>query len=80
MTTKQPTLAQLEAASKAQLKAESALTKVELKYSPEATQAQFDAARLRVKKADAKYWDMVERVTSENKEYVEIERNGHYEC
>ena len=78
MTTKQATLAQLNAATKASRKADTAFNKIEMK--PNATQAQYDAAKARAAKADAKYWEMVESVTDENPEYSEIINNGHYEC
>jgi len=76
MTTKQPTLTQLNAASKADNKAANAFLNGDFENK---TQAQYDAAKARAAKADAKYWEMVESVTTENKEYSEIINNGHYE-
>ena len=78
MTTKQPTLAQLNAATKASRKADIAVNKIEMKAN--FTQTQIDAAKARAAKADAKYWEMVESVTTENKEYEAIIGNGHYDC
>ena len=81
MTTnkKQPTLKQLNLASTNLHKAYVNLDKVEAKYSPEATQKQFDTARLRVKNAHTKYWEMVDLITEDNPEYDTIIGNGHYE-
>jgi hypothetical protein len=75
--TKQPTLAQIEKASKAHKKAYSTFQAIEF-TNP--TQKQYDNAKAREEIAHCKYWELVESVTEANPEYNEIIDNGHYDA
>lgn len=77
MKTNQPTLAQLNAASKADNKAYNNFNNTDFSTK---TQKQYDAAKAKMKKTSNKYWEMVESVTEENPQYDVINHNGHYDC
>ena len=74
---KQPTLAQIEKASKAHKKAYRTFQDIEL-INP--TQEQYDKAKAKEEIAHCKYWELVETVTEANPEYNQIIDNGHYDA